>query len=170
MPNYQKNSEGLTPASLLFLWFSYSWKCCQVAVCSPQVHFTLHFAGSRVLQMPGFAMRRRGCLNPLCTFPGGHWIRANIKCGHREVGCLFKQEPSEGARWLLWKRGRNPTTRHRNIDTNIYTEPSHNSIALIGGPPRPYRPISRAYFTFFQCCWRAQVETCALQQHWKRVK
>ena len=37
-----------------------------------------------------FAMRRRGCLNPLCTFPDGHWIRANIKCGHRKVGCLFK--------------------------------------------------------------------------------
>ena len=32
------------------------------------------------------------------------------------MGCLFKQEPSEGARWLLWKRGRNPTTRHRNMD------------------------------------------------------
>ena len=71
-----------------------------------------------------FAMRRRGCLNPLCTFPGSHWIRANIKCGHRKVGCLFKQEPSEGARWPLWKRGRNPTTRHRNIDTNIYRNPA----------------------------------------------
>ena len=45
-----------------------------------------------------FAMRRRGCLNPLCTFPGGHSIRANITYGHRKVGCLFKQELSEGAR------------------------------------------------------------------------
>ena len=55
----------------------------------------------------------RGCLNLLCTFPGGHWIRAN---GHRKVVCLFKQETSEEARWPLWKRGRNLTTRHRNID------------------------------------------------------
>ena len=41
----------------------------------------------------------RGRLNLLCTFPGGHWIRANIQCGHRKVVCLFKQETSEGARW-----------------------------------------------------------------------
>ena len=52
-------------------------------------------------------------------FPGGHWIRANMQCGHRKVVCLFKQENSEGARWSLWKRGRNPTTRHRNIDRDI---------------------------------------------------
>ena len=58
----------------------------------------------------------RGCLNLFCTFPGGHWIRANIQCGHNKVVCLFKQETSEGARWPLWKRGRNPTMRHRNID------------------------------------------------------
>ena len=38
-------------------------------------------------------------MNLLCTFPGGHWIRANIQCGHRKVVCLFKQETSEGARW-----------------------------------------------------------------------
>ena len=50
-----------------------------------------------------------------CTFPGGHWIRANIHCGHRKVVCLFKQETPEGVIWPLWKRGRNPTTRHRNI-------------------------------------------------------
>ena len=66
-----------------------------------------------------FAMRRRGCLSPLCTFPGGHWIRATIKCGHRKMSCLFKQEPLEGARWLLWKRGRNPTTRGLAIFTDI---------------------------------------------------
>ena len=57
-----------------------------------------------------------GCLNLLCTFPSGHWIRANIQCGHRKVVCLFKQETSEGARWPLWKRGGNPTTIHGNID------------------------------------------------------
>ena len=63
-----------------------------------------------------------------CTFPGGHWIRANIQCGHRKVVCHFKQETSEGARWPLWKRGRNPTTRHRNIDSQpasyIYRHPA----------------------------------------------
>ena len=32
---------------------------------------------------------------------------------HRKVVCLFKQETSEGARWPLWKRGRNRTTRPR---------------------------------------------------------
>ena len=61
----------------------------------------------------------RGCLNLLCTFPGGHWIRVNIQCGHRKVVCLFKQETSEGARWPLRKRGRSPTTRHGNIDGQI---------------------------------------------------
>ena len=43
----------------------------------------------------------RGCLNLLCALPGGHWIRANIQCGHRKAVCLFKQETSEGARWQL---------------------------------------------------------------------
>ena len=44
-------------------------------------------------------------------------IRAKILSGHRKVVCLFKEDASEGARWPLWKRGRNPTTRHRNIDS-----------------------------------------------------
>ena len=64
------------------------------------------------------AEKLRGRLNLLCTFPCGQWIRANIhdQCGHRKVVCLFKQETPEGVRWPpLWKRGRNPTTRHRNI-------------------------------------------------------
>ena len=79
-------------------------------------------------------------------FPGGHWIRANIQCGHRKVVCLFKQETPEGVRWPLWKRSRNPITRHRNIasqpDSQLHKKaPSHNSIAFVGGPPRPYRPI-----------------------------
>ena len=30
----------------------------------------------------------------------------------RKVVCLFKQETSEGGEMPLWKRGRNPTTRH----------------------------------------------------------
>ena len=76
----------------------------------------------------------RGCLNLLCTFPGGHWIRANIQYDHHKVVCLFKQEISEGARWPLWKRGRNPATRHRNTDSqpasHIYGAPSPSSIAL----------------------------------------
>ena len=77
----------------------------------------------------------RGCLNLLCIFPGGHWIRANIQCGYFKVVCLFKQKTSEGARWPLWKRGRNPATRHRNIDRQKHIwEPSHN---------RPYRPTKR---------------------------
>ena len=59
------------------------------------------------------AEKLRGRLNLLCTFPGGHSIRANIHCGHRKVVCLFKQETSEGARWPLWKRRRNPTTRQK---------------------------------------------------------
>ena len=42
------------------------------------------------------AEKLRGRLNMLCTFPGGHWIGANIQCGHRKVVCLFKQETSEG--------------------------------------------------------------------------
>ena len=42
------------------------------------------------------AEKLRGRLNLLCTFPGGHWIRANIQCDHRKVVCLFKQETSEG--------------------------------------------------------------------------
>ena len=47
------------------------------------------------------AKKLRGRLNLLCTFPGGHWIRANIQCGHRKVVCLFKQETSAGARLPL---------------------------------------------------------------------
>ena len=27
----------------------------------------------------------RGCLSLLCSFPGGHLIRANIQCGHCKV-------------------------------------------------------------------------------------
>ena len=57
-----------------------------------------------------------GCLNLLCTFPCGQWIRANTQCGHSKVVCLFKQETLEVARWPLWKQGRNPMMRHRNID------------------------------------------------------
>ena len=34
-----------------------------------------------------------------------------------KVVCLFKEEASEGARGPLWKRGWNPTTGHRNIDS-----------------------------------------------------
>ena len=41
-----------------------------------------------------------GTPEPVSHVPGGHWIRANIHCGHRKVVCLFKQEISEGARWL----------------------------------------------------------------------
>ena len=75
------------------------------------------------------AEKLRGCLNLLCTFPGGHWIRANIQCGHRKVVCFFKQETSEGAgEMATWKRGRNPTTRHANIDSQpasyIYRYPA----------------------------------------------
>ena len=83
-----------------------------------------------------FEMRRKGYLNLLCTFPGGHWIRENIKCGHHKVVCLFKQETSEGARWPLWKRGRNPTTKHRNIakrGRNPTTK--HRNIAKRGRNP-----------------------------------
>ena len=60
-----------------------------------------------------------GRLSLFCTFPCGHWIKANIQCGHPEVVCLFKQETPEGVRRLQWKRGRNPTTRHRNIASQI---------------------------------------------------
>ena len=42
------------------------------------------------------AEKLRGCLNPLCTFPCGHWVTANIQCGHRKLVCLFKQETSRG--------------------------------------------------------------------------
>ena len=55
----------------------------------------------------------RGCLNLLCTFPGRHWIRANIHCGHRKVVSLSEQNTSEGTRWSLWKRGRNRKTRQK---------------------------------------------------------
>ena len=71
------------------------------------------------------AEKFRGRLNLLCTFPGGHLskliIRANIQCDHRKVVCLSEQETSEGARWPLRKRGRNPTTRHTNIDSQPVT-------------------------------------------------
>ena len=42
------------------------------------------------------AEKFRGRMNLLCTFPGGHWIRVNIQCGHRKVVCLFKQDTLEG--------------------------------------------------------------------------
>ena len=48
-----------------------------------------------------------------CTFPGGHWIRANIQCGLVKRFAFYKQETSEGMRWPLWKRGRNLTTRQK---------------------------------------------------------
>ena len=54
---------------------------------------------------------------------------------------FFKQETSEGARWPLWKRGRNLKTRNRNT-ADATQPPSQNSIALVGGPSRPYRSIS----------------------------
>ena len=95
-----------------------------------------------------FAMRRRGCMNPLCTFPGGHWIRANIQCGHRKVGCLFKREPSEGARWPPWKRGRNPATRHRNIDRNIYRNPATTASLWSDGLIGPTDQKAK-----FRCFW-----------------
>ena len=63
------------------------------------------------------ALRLRGCLNLLCTFPGGHWNRA----------VPFKQQTSEGARWPLWKRGQNPTTRHRNIASQLHIQLFHIS-------------------------------------------
>ena len=67
----------------------------------------------------------RGCMNLPCTFPGGHGIRAKIQCSsNRKMVCLLKkQETSERARWSLWKRGRDPTTRHTNIETYIATKP-----------------------------------------------
>ena len=44
------------------------------------------------------AEKLSGRLNLLCTFPCGHWIRANVhdQCGHRKVVCLFKQDPRGG--------------------------------------------------------------------------
>ena len=83
----------------------------------------------------------RGCLNLLCTFPGGHWIRANIQCGYRKVVCLFKQETSEGRDGHY---GNEVGTLRRDIEINIdrqkhIQEPSHNnSIDLVGEPYRPY--------------------------------
>ena len=82
--------------------------------------------------------RLRGRLNLFCTFPCGHWIRANIQRGHRKVVCLFKQETSEGVRWPLWKRGRNPMTRQKYSQpaSYIYRHPatiaSLSSGALLG--------------------------------------
>ena len=31
------------------------------------------------------AKKLRGHLNLLCTFPGSHWMRANIQCGYRKT-------------------------------------------------------------------------------------
>ena len=62
-------------------------------------------------------------MNLPSTFLGGDGIRANIQCSNHKMVCLFKQETSEGARWPLWKRGLNPTTRHKNIETYIATKP-----------------------------------------------
>ena len=43
------------------------------------------------------AEKLRGHLNLLCTFPGGHWIRVNIQCGHRKVGLPFlNKRPQRG--------------------------------------------------------------------------
>ena len=58
-----------------------------------------------------------GTPEPALHIPRWPLIRANIQFDHRTVICLSKQETSEGARWALWKRGRNPTTRHANIDS-----------------------------------------------------
>ena len=75
--------------------------------------------------------------NLFCIFPCGHWIRANIQCGHRRVVCLFKQETPESVRWPLWKLGRNPTTRHRNIARYparyIYRHPATIALLSSGG-------------------------------------
>ena len=40
----------------------------------------------------------RECLNQLCTFPGGHWIRSNIQCGHRTVkwSAFLNKRPQRG--------------------------------------------------------------------------
>ena len=61
------------------------------------------------------AEKLRGMPEPALHIPRWPLIRANIQCDHRKVVCLSKQETSEGARWPLWKRDRNPTTRHTNI-------------------------------------------------------
>ena len=61
--------------------------------------------------------------------------------------CLSKQETSEGARWALWKRGRNPRTRHTDSqpDSYIYSQPATTaslwSEGLLG--PTDQLPISR---------------------------
>ena len=60
----------------------------------------------------------QGTPEPALHIPRWPFIRANIY-RNRKVVCLSKQETSEGARWPLWKGGRNPTTRHRNIASQI---------------------------------------------------
>ena len=47
--------------------------------------------------------------------------------------CLFKQETSEGVRWPLWKRGRNPTKRQRNIARQSPIQPSATSTFKLPG-------------------------------------
>ena len=94
------------------------------------------------LKCNAHALRLPRSSGEFCTFPCGHWIRANIECGHRRVVCLFKQETPEGVRWPLWKRGRNPTTRHR-----IY---SHSQIPsqihiFVGSTEAP----SKVFLLFF---------------------
>ena len=51
MPTYQRNSEEFTSSSILLLLKT----CGALAVVGCLVHLPLHFAGSRVLQMPGFS-------------------------------------------------------------------------------------------------------------------
>ena len=62
-----------------------------------------------------------GTPEPALHIPRWPLIRANNQCDHHNVVCLSKQETSEGARWALWKRSRNPTTRHANIDSQPLT-------------------------------------------------
>ena len=84
------------------------------------------------------AEKLRGRLNLLCTlFPGGHWIRANIHSGHREVVCHLNKIPQIA----MWKRDRNPMMRHTNIDSQpdsyIYSQPATIASLWSQGLPGP---------------------------------
>ena len=75
------------------------------------------------------AEKFREGLNLFCTFTSGHWIRANIQCGHRRVVCLFKQETPEGSDGHC---GNEVGTQRRDIE--IY--PDSQPVTYTGTQPQ----------------------------------
>ena len=70
-----------------------------------------------------------GMLNLICTFPGGHWIRAIIQCGHRKVVCFLNKRPQRGRDGHC---GNEIGTLRRDIEILIASQP----VTYIGTLPQ----------------------------------